>query len=245
MKSLTGHLSLPDKWILTRLSKLITSTNNDFTEYRFGIMVNNLYDFWKKDLADVYLEASKPVMKADDANKKAAAQNTLYICLDAALKMLHPTMPYITEELFQRLPHIKATVADSICIAEFPTELEAYDGVEGEMEKLLETGKTLRSQLASLNVPSNARPTVAIKATNPATLTMLTAEQAVIQSLARAGEVIILPGDATDPDGFLSAFVSDEITVYVKVAGLVDIKLELARIAKRDKQISGLKDKLE
>ena len=93
-------------------------------------MVNNLYDFWKKDLADVYLEAIKPVMKSDSASKKTAALNSLYICLDAALKMLHPTMPYITEELFQRLPHVKATVADSICIAEFPTKLTAYDGVE-------------------------------------------------------------------------------------------------------------------
>jgi len=79
---------------------LIQSTNKDFEEYRFGAMVNNLYDFWKKDLADVYLEAIKPVMKSDSAAKKAAALNSLYICLDAALKMLHPTMPYITEELF-------------------------------------------------------------------------------------------------------------------------------------------------
>jgi len=82
------------------LSLLIQSTNKDFEEYRFGAMVNNLYDFWKKDLADVYLEAIKPVMKSDSAAKKAAALNSLYICLDAALKILHPTMPYITEELF-------------------------------------------------------------------------------------------------------------------------------------------------
>lgn len=91
---------MPDRWILTRLSQLISSTNKDFEEYSFGTMVNNLYDFWKKDLADVYLEAIKPVMRADNANKKAAALNTLYICLDAALRMLSPTMPYITEELF-------------------------------------------------------------------------------------------------------------------------------------------------
>jgi len=63
-------------------------------------MVNNLYDFWKKDLADVYLEAMKPVMRSGSDQSKAAALNTLYICLDAALKMLHPTMPYITEELY-------------------------------------------------------------------------------------------------------------------------------------------------
>ena len=107
-------------------------------------MVNNLYDFWKKDLADVYLEATKPVMKSDRPESKAAALNTLYICLDAALKMLHPTMPYLTEELYQRLPHLPAAASDSICIAPFPTELAAYDGVEDKMQKLLETGRVLR-----------------------------------------------------------------------------------------------------
>jgi valyl-tRNA synthetase len=63
-------------------------------------MVTGLYDFWKKELADVYLEAIKPVMKSEDQASKTAALNTLYICLDQALKLLHPTMPYITEELY-------------------------------------------------------------------------------------------------------------------------------------------------
>lgn len=246
VKSCQQNLSLPDKWILTRLSQLITSTNKDFEEYKFGSMVNNMYDFWKKDLADVYLEAMKPVMKSEDAAKKSAALNTLYVCLDAALKMLHPTMPYITEELFQRLPHVKATAPDSICIAEFPTELQAYseEGVEAQMQTLLETGRVLRSQLASLNVPSNARPTVAVKINNPKTLTVFNAEKDVIQSLTRAGEVIVLGMSDSEPEGCLSSFVSDEITGYVKVAGLIDIDLELARIQKRSKQLSDLHEKL-
>jgi valyl-tRNA synthetase len=143
-------------------------------------MVNNLYDFWKKDLADVYLEAMKPVMKSDDVNKKTAALNSLYIVLDFALKMLHPTMPYITEELFQRLPHVQASAPDSICIAAFPTELESYQGVETQMHTLLETGKNLRSQLASLGVASNAKPTVAVKTTNAETYRMFIAEKDVL-----------------------------------------------------------------
>ena len=106
VSSLQDDLSMPDKWILSKLSELINSTNQDFEAYRFGSMVNNLYDFWQKDLAADYLEAMKPVMRSDNAAKKRAALNSLYICLDAALKMLHPTMPYLTEELYQRLPHI-------------------------------------------------------------------------------------------------------------------------------------------
>lgn len=66
IQSLKQHLSLTDRWILTRLSQLITSTNADFESYNLGQMVNNLYDFWKKDLADVYLEAMKPVMSSSN-----------------------------------------------------------------------------------------------------------------------------------------------------------------------------------
>lgn len=100
VKSQTQHLSLPDKWILSRLSKMIESTNADFHAYKFGDVVNNLFDFWKKDLADVYLEAMKPVMQSGSEEGKTAARNTLFLCLDYGLRMLHPAMPYITEELW-------------------------------------------------------------------------------------------------------------------------------------------------
>jgi valyl-tRNA synthetase len=103
--SIKSNLSLSDKWILTRLNDLVASTNKNFEEFKLGDMSTGLYDFWKKELADVYLEATKPVMKGTDEAKKEAALNTLYICLDVALKLLHPTMPYLTEELYQRLPH--------------------------------------------------------------------------------------------------------------------------------------------
>lgn len=110
-------LSLVDKWIINRLSALVASTNTCFERYDFGTMVQSLYDFWLKELADYYIEAIKPVMKSDNKEAQKAALNTLYICLDFGLKMLHPTMPYITEELYQRLPHRKGAAAESICIA--------------------------------------------------------------------------------------------------------------------------------
>lgn len=113
-------LSLSDKWILTRLSSLIELTNQRFENWDFGYMVQGLYDFWLKELADFYIEAIKPVMNGTDEEAKKAALNTLYICLDSALRLLHPTMPYLTEELFQRLPHIKGSVPESITIAPFP-----------------------------------------------------------------------------------------------------------------------------
>ena len=125
-------LSLSDKWILTRLSALIAKTNDQFERYDFGYMMQALYDFWLKDLADNYIEAVKPVMQGEDKAAKLAAQNTLFICLDQGLRLLHPTMPYITEELFQRLPHELKDKPESICIAAYPTQCESFatEGVE-------------------------------------------------------------------------------------------------------------------
>jgi valyl-tRNA synthetase len=85
-----------------------------------------LYDFWVKEFADYYLESTKPVFKGGDAEAKKAALNTLYICLDCGLKMLHPVMPYITEELWQRLPHRAGEIPESICIAPFPEQLASF-----------------------------------------------------------------------------------------------------------------------
>lgn len=210
-------------------------------------MVGGLFDFWKKELADIYLEAIKPVMKSENVANKNAALNTLYTCLDQALKLLHPTMPFITEELYQRLPHHIELKSESICISTFPTSQQLpFDAVQVEqhMSKLMNTVKALRSQLAALNVASNAKPTVVVQTSNPELLAMFKSEVAVFTSLVKASETIIISGDETQPDGCLKGFVSDEISIYVKVIGLIDIKLEIGRINKRTKQLEDLKGKL-
>jgi len=92
-------------------------------------MTQGIYDFWYKEMAAIYLESIKPVMKKDGP-AKVAALNTLYFCLDAALKMLSPTMPYLTEELYQRLPHIPNQMAKSICIAPFPIGCMSFEEAE-------------------------------------------------------------------------------------------------------------------
>jgi len=98
--SMQEHLSLSDKWILTRLSKVIKSSNQNFEDYKFGDMVQDLYDFWWKELCDVYTEVSKPQLKTGSAQQQEATLNTLYTCLDVGLRLLSPTMPFLTEELY-------------------------------------------------------------------------------------------------------------------------------------------------
>ena len=107
-------------------------------------------------------------MKGTDEDAKKAARNSLYLCLDMGLRLLHPSMPYITEELFQRLPHGKENRPESICIAPYPNYLKSYDEeqVEDKMKILNSAVKAFRSQFTALNLPKNANPHVALRCKN-------------------------------------------------------------------------------
>lgn len=113
------------------------------------------------------------------------------------------------------------------------------------MTELLNTRKALLSQLSALNVASNARPTVAVQARDPVINAVFDQEKEVIASLVKAGEVLVLKPDEAAPQGCLKGFVSENISAYVKVLGLIDIKLEMARITKRLKQLEDLASKLQ
>lgn len=171
-KGINGlELSLLDKWIINRLSEVVKTTNICFEKYDFGPMAQNIYDFWLKELADYYIEALKPVMKGTDEEAKKAALNTLYLCLDHGLKLLHPTMPYLTEELYQRLPHRKGEAFESICIATFPTEVTSFGNqkVEENFNDLKDMVSRFRSLIAALNIKNNQNPNIFIKCTSDAT----------------------------------------------------------------------------
>jgi len=239
-------LSLADKWILTRMSKLVTDTNKYYEEYKFGEMIQVLYDFWKKELADVYLEAIKPVMKGNDEEAKKAALNSLYICIDHGMKLLHPAMPYLTEELYQRLPHHPDNAFESITIAAFPKDLKSYEdeNVEQKLDTLMATIKAIRSQMVALNVPPKSSPVVYIRAGNDDLKKMFENESIIVTTLAKLGEVHVIDSAAADPADCLKGYVNDDISFYVKVIGLVDPKLEINRLEKKYKQISQLAEKL-
>lgn len=119
VETLTGAESKVDLWILSRLSNTIDVFNKSFAAYEFAQSTQVAYSFWLYDLCDIYLECLKPIFASDDIARKATARNILYTCLDLGLRLLSPFMPFITEELFQRLPRSNTDIA-SICVAPFP-----------------------------------------------------------------------------------------------------------------------------
>jgi valyl-tRNA synthetase len=216
--------------------------------YKFGEMSMGVYDFWLKELADVYIEAIKPVMKGTDEEAKKAARNTLFRCLDSGLRLLHPIMPYLTEELFQRLPHREGpSRPESICIATFPTSQKSYDteNVEDKLNQVMNAVKAFRSQLAALNVPKSANPQLAVRCRSEDWKTVFASAIPIIQSLVKCSTIDVMAGGDSDPEGSLRNHVNEDIQTYIKVVGLIDIKLEIDRIKKRQNELKKLMDDLQ
>lgn len=160
--------------------------------------------------------------------------------------MLHPTMPYLTEELFQRLPHRKESAPESIVIAPFPEHLDSYakENVEEMMSSLQLTVGKFRSQFAALQISKQAQPAIFIQSGNEGIRSAFTAEANVFKSLIKSGEVTIMKTGDKDPEGCIKQFVNDDITILVKVVGVIDIQLEIERVNKRNTQLAKLSDGL-
>ena len=110
-----------DRWILSRLSHAVELCNAAFQSYNFPAATTALYNFWLYDLCDVYLEYLKPVFQGSDTGAILTARHVLYMCLDGGLRLISPFMPYISEELFQRLPRWGATEPPSVTVTPFPS----------------------------------------------------------------------------------------------------------------------------
>ncbi|RLN38650.1 valine--tRNA ligase, mitochondrial 1-like [Panicum miliaceum] len=144
--------SLPPvcKWILSVLNKAVGKTESSLEAYKFSEATSSIYSWWQYQLCDVYIEAIKPYFNESQEFESArgASRDTLWVCLDMGLRLLHPFMPYITEELWQRLPQPKeACTKDSIMISEYPTVVQEWtnDQIENGMEIVLDTVNKLRS----------------------------------------------------------------------------------------------------
>lgn len=116
-----ASLPLSCQWILSVLNKAIDKTVKGLESYQFSDATSSLHSWWLYELCDVFIEVIKPTMFGNDESAKRATRDTLWLCLDTGLRMLHPFMPYLTEELWQRLPQQEGSEPKlSICLAEYP-----------------------------------------------------------------------------------------------------------------------------
>uniref|UniRef100_A0A8C1RWU6 valine--tRNA ligase n=1 Tax=Cyprinus carpio TaxID=7962 RepID=A0A8C1RWU6_CYPCA len=156
VKFLCGSESVSDRWILSRLSAAVALCDSGFQAYDFPTITTAIYNFWLYELCDVYLESVKPVLSRTDSEGQKQAdicRQTLYTCLEVGLRLLSPIMPFVTEELFQRLPRRRAQDSPpSICVTPYPETSEVSRGQRSSMEFVMSVVKTIRSLRADYNL---------------------------------------------------------------------------------------------
>ncbi|KAK0491346.1 tRNA synthetases class I-domain-containing protein [Armillaria novae-zelandiae] len=229
----TGKESLVERWILHKLNIAAREINTQLGERNFMMTTTAAYNFWLYELCDVYIEAMKP-MTDDKASveTRRSAQQTLYTCLDYGLKLLHPFMPFVTEELWQRLPRRPGDSTPSIMVSRFPVFDEAFvfEDADREFDLVFAVLKAGRSLAASYNLQSDIQ--FFIHAQDDAQL--IESQLPTIVALTKGCKSAVVVSNSKDvPAGCGSSVVTKSIVIHALVRGLVDLDREIAKCEKK------------
>jgi len=233
----SAYLEPADKWILSKLNTLIKEVTDNMESFELGIAVQKVYDFIWDEFCDWYIEMVKPrLYNSDDAKSQGAALYTLKTVLLDALKLLHPYMPFITEEIFTTLQ----SEEESIMISRWPEYTEALNFVkeERDIEIIKAAVRGIRNVRTEMNVAPGRKAQVFVVSKEEEILKTFTGGKLFFASLAYASDVIM----QKDKEGIAQDAVSVVIagaTLYIPFAELVDIKQEIERLEKEEKRLSG------
>ncbi|EHB16074.1 Valyl-tRNA synthetase, partial [Heterocephalus glaber] len=234
-----GQESLLDRWILSRLTEAVRLSNEGFRAYDFPAITTAQYSFWLYELCDVYLECLKPILSGVDLVAAQCARQTLYTCLDVGLRLLSPFMPFVTEELFQRLPRRTPQAPASLCVTPYPEPAECSwkdPEAEAALELALSITRAVRSLRADYNL-TRTRPDCFLEVADEATGTLALAVSGHVQALASAGVVTILALGAPAPQGCAVALASDRCSIHLQLQGLVDPARELGKLQAKQAEV--------
>ena len=240
-------LTLVDKWILNQLNETAKIVNENMKEYRIGEIAHTLYDFFRSEYCDWYVEIAK--IQLQDPELKANTQRVLRYVLDMSLRMLHPIMPHITEEIWQDIKAISGFGADedvpsALIIANFPVYSKdwAFAKEAEEMSLVFETIKSLRNVRQSFNIPTSATVDVEIRA-NGKEREIFGEIEAYVHRLAKVNNITYAPLDAPVPPKSATAVVSTS-KLIVPLADLIDLEAEVKRQEKKLDKLTNEKNSL-
>ena len=227
---LPEKLELEDKWVLSRLNTLIREVTDNLEAYELGVASAKIYDFIWDTYCDWYIELTKTRLNGEDAQAKQAAENVLCYVLLRILELLHPFMPFITEEIWQALPH----EGDYLITAKWPEYQDALHFPEAEtaMEAVKDAISAIRARRAEMNVPPSRKAQVVIVAAKPENYQL---GAHFITRMAYASELTVQTAAPADLTGMVTVATHDA-TIYMPMAELVDIAKELTRIAAERKK---------
>ena len=235
-------LEIADKWVLSKLNTLIAEVTENLEKYELGVAVQKVYDFIWDTYCDWYIELTKARLYSEDADRKQTAIQVLVYVLDQILRLLHPFMPFITEEIWQSIPH----EGDALIVAQWPTvNPELSFKAEGElMESVMDAIRAIRNRRAEMNVPPSKKAALFILTNKPQ---VFKEGEGFLQRLAYADDVQILDKEPENLEGMVTITTVDA-KLYIPMGQLVDVAKELERIGKElekaRKNLAGIEGKL-
>jgi valyl-tRNA synthetase len=246
--------TVADRWILSRLATLAATVEDGIKTYEFGETARALYDFFWNDFCDWYIELSKsrlqvgPLEDAGDELRASryATQSNLVFVLDTALRLLHPMMPFVTEEIWRNVPLGPDYTADSLMVAAWPdpSKLAKYadEGAERSIELLQDVVVSVRAVRARYQIPPKQALDVVVRAPQAEAM-LLRGEASLVRALAGVGSFEV-SADATKPE-HAAASVAGPCEIYAVLEGLVDFEAERVRLGHEREKVAVEHERLE
>ncbi|MBP3621374.1 MAG: valine--tRNA ligase [Lachnospiraceae bacterium] len=230
-----SKLTIADRWILSKMNDLIVEVTDNMEKYELGIAVSKLYDFLWEEFCDWYIEMVKPRLWNDEDETKGAALWTLKTVLINGLKLLHPYMPFVTEEIFCSLSD-----EESIMISNWPTYEKEYDfkADEAAVDKIKEAVRNIRNIRSEMNVAPSKKATVYVVSPKAEIRDIFAASSSFFGTLAYASEVFVQEDKTGIAEDAVSVVIHDA-AVYMPFAELVDIEKEIERLSKEKARLEG------
>ncbi len=236
-ESLDGKtLELPDQWILTRCNEAVRQIGQHFEEAEYGLAAQKIYDFTWSEFCDWYIELAKGGLLGQDAERKAAVRAVLQHVLSTLLRLLHPFMPFITEEVYRNLP---GHGDDSCMLAPWPQADDALDFPEESrrMEGIMEIIRAIRNVRSGMNVQPSHKARLMVKA-NPGWEDAVRGAEVFFARMASVSGLSLIPKDASLSEKTVSA-VCEAGECFIPLGELVDFEKERARLQKERQNVAG------
>ncbi len=231
---LPESLEIEDKWIVSKVNNLAKEVTDNLEKFELGIAIQKLYDFIWDVFCDWYIEIAKIRLQGDNSEAKKCATSVLVYVLTDILKLLHPFMPFITEEIYQAIPHSD----ESVMISKWPEYDDAlsFADDEAEMEKIMKAIRAIRNRRSEMNIPPSKKAKVYVESSDIQTFNM---GAKFIIRLASASEVEV--GSGFGELGNVVTIITDDAKIYIPMGELVDFEAERKRL---EKELAQAEDKL-
>lgn len=231
--------TLADKWILSRFTKTVNEVTRNLERFELGEGARLLYEFIWNEYCDWYIEMAKSrLYNKENQQERATAQYVIWHVLENTLKLLHPFMPFITETIWQHLPHN----GHSIMVADWPVEESIFldEQSEEQMNTIMDTIKAIRNMRAEVNVAPGKKSEVILQIAASELQAVFEKNLQYVKTMATAEPVILLAADANKPENAMAAVVNG-VEIYMPLKGMIDVEKETARL---NKELAGLDKEL-